>query len=157
MEAVKSIMTRKVIHFDENSTVYEIARELGKYDIGCAIITRNKKPIGIITERDVVKRVVAKDLDPRKVKAKEVMTSPVDSLHENTNIYYASRVMQEKKYQRYPVVKGIKHGTYHRYPVVKRGKIIGVITQSDIIDFLTEQRKKFVLKQLRKKDRKHYL
>ena len=143
METVKDIMNRKVINFDENSSVDKIAKELGKYDTGCAIITRNRKPVGIITERDMVKRVIALDLDIKKIKAKNIMTSPVESIDQNTNIYYASKVMQEKKYQ--------------RYPVIKSGKIIGIITQGNLIAYFTQQRKKFVLKYLNKKLRKHYL
>ena len=143
METVKNIMNKKVIHFDGNSPVYEVAKELGKYDVGCAIITRNKKPVGIITERDMVKRVIAKNLDLRKIKAKDVMTSPVETLDQDTNIYYASKVMKDKKYQ--------------RYPVTRNEKIIGVITQTNLIDYFTEQRKKFVLKHLSKRLRKHYL
>ncbi len=143
METVKDIMNKKVIHFDENTHVDKIAHELGKYDVGCAIVTRNKKPVGIITERDMVKRVVALHLDLRKIKAKDVMTDPVQTLDQNTNIYYASKIMKEKKFQ--------------RYPVVRNGIIIGVITQTNLIDYFTEQRKKFVLQHLSKKLRNHYL
>ncbi|MEK6933069.1 MAG: CBS domain-containing protein [Nanoarchaeota archaeon] len=143
MKTIKDIMNKKVIHFDENFYVYNAAVELGKKDIGCVIITRNKKPIGIITERDMVKRVIAKDLDPKKTKLKEVMTSPVESLDQNTNIYYASKIMREKGYQ--------------RYPVVKKNVVIGVITQANLIDYFTEQRKKFVLQHLSKKLRRQYL
>ena len=143
METVKDIMNKKIILFDENSPMYKVAQELGRYDVGCAIITRNKKPIGIITERDIVKRVIAKNVDTKKVIAKNVMTSPVETIDQNTNIYYASEVMRRKKYQ--------------RYPVVKIGKIIGIVTQANIIDYFTQQRKKFVLKYLSKNLRREYL
>ncbi len=143
METVKDIMNKKVVHFNENSYVHNVAQALGKIDVGCAIITRNKKPVGIITERDLVKRVIAKNLDPKKTKAKNVMTSPVEVLDQSTNIYYASKIMRGKGFK--------------RYPVVKDHAIIGVITQENLIDYFTEQRKKFVLKHLSKKFRKHYL
>ena len=143
METVKDIMNKKVIHFDENTSIYKIALGLGKYDIGCAIITKNKRPIGIITERDLVKRVFASGLDLNTTSAKIVMTSPVETIDQDTNIYYASKVMRDKRYK--------------RYPVVKKGNIIGIITQENLIDYFTEQRKKFVLKHLSKKLRKKYL
>ena len=143
METVRDIINKKLLNFDENTSVDKVAKALGRYDVGCAIITRNKKPVGIITERDMVRRVIARNLDSKKLKAKQIMTSPVESLNHNTNIYYAGKVMREKGYQ--------------RYPVVSDGKIIGVITQSDIIDYFTQQRKKFVLKYLNKSLRKHYL
>lgn len=143
METVKDIMGKKVIHFDENSNVEKIAKELGKYDIGCVIITKNRRPIGIITERDMVRRVLGQELNPEKIKAKDIMTSPVQSLDQNTNIYYASKIMRERKFQ--------------RYPVISKGKIIGIITQTNLIDYFTEQRKKFVLKYLNKNLRRKYL
>ena len=143
METIKDIMNKKILNFDENVSIEKISKEFAKVDMGCVIVTRNKKPIGIITERDMLKRVLAKELDIRKTKAKDVMTSPVNVLDQNTNIYYASKIMREKGYK--------------RYPVVKSGKIIGLITEDNLIDYFTEQRKKFVLKHLSKNLRKKYL
>ncbi len=143
METVRDILNKKLLNFDEDTSVDKVAKALGQYDVGCVIITRNKKPIGIITERDMVRRVIARNLDIKELITKSIMTSPVESLDQNTNIYYAGKVMREKGYQ--------------RYPVVGNGKIIGIITQADIIDYFTQQRKKFVLKYLNKSLRKHYL
>ena len=142
MEKIKDIMVKKVITFKENSSIKEIAEKMGKLDIGCAIIVRGRKPIGILTERDMVKRVIAKDLDIRKTKAKEVMTSPVETINPDANIYYVSKVMKEKGYK--------------RYPIAKDGKLVGLVTQTDLINYFTEQRRKFVLSSLGKKLRNKY-
>ena len=143
METVKDIMNKKVTIFDINSSAHKIAEIMGKMDIGAVIITKNKKPIGIITERDMVKRVIAKNLDPKKTKAYQIMTTPVKTVSPDANIYYTSRVMQQKGYK--------------RYPVVKNNKLVGMLSQTILIDYFTQQRKKFVLRYLNKKLRKHYL
>lgn len=143
MEKIKDIMGKRFISFNENSSVKDIAKKMGKYDLGCAIIVRKNKPIGIITERDMVKRVVAKNLDVNKTKAKEIMTNPVESIDPNANIYYVAKIMNEKGYK--------------RYPVTKNGKFIGLVTQTDLVNYFREQRRKFVLKNLSKRLRKRYL
>jgi len=66
MEKIRDIMGKRFIAFNENSSVRNIAKKMGKYDLGCAIVVKNNKPIGIITERDMVKRVVARNLDVNK-------------------------------------------------------------------------------------------
>ena len=143
METVKDIMIKKFITFDPNSNIEKIAKVMGKMDIGAVVISKNKKPIGIITERDMVKRVIARNLNPKKTKASQIMTSPVESVSPDANIYHTSKMMQEKGYK--------------RYPVVKNNKLVGMISQTILIDFFREQRKKFVLKHLNKKLRRHYL
>ena len=137
MQTVKDIMLKKFTTFDPNSSIEKIAAWMGKNDVGAVFITKNGKLVGIITERDMVKRVIAKDLDPEKTKASDVMTSSVESILPEANIYYTSKLMQKKGYK--------------RYPVVKNGKLIGIISQSILIDYFTEQRKKFVLSSLGKK------
>ena len=132
MESVKDIMNKKITTFDVNSDVETIAKFMGKADIGAVIITKNKVLVGIITERDMVKRVIAKNLNPKKTKAYEIMTSPVESVSPDANIYYTSDLMRKKGYK--------------RYPVVKNGRVVGMLSQSVLIDYFKEQRKRFVLK-----------
>ena len=142
MESVKDIMNKKITVFDVNSNVEKIANFMGRVDIGAVIITKNKKIVGIITERDIVKRVVARNLDPKKTKSYQVMTSPVESVPPEANIYYVSNIMQRKGYK--------------RYPVVKNGKVVGMLSQTILIGYFTQQRKKFVLKYLNKRLKKEY-
>ena len=86
MEKIRDIMGKRFIAFNENSSVRNIAKKMGKYDLGCAIVVKNNKPIGIITERDMVKRVVARNLDVNKTKAKDVMTKPVETINPDANV-----------------------------------------------------------------------
>lgn len=142
MEKVKDIMSKNVVTFSENSKLIDIAKSMGAKNISCVVITKNKIPIGIITERDMTKTVVAKNLDAKKTEAIDVMSSPVISIEPETNIYYAKKLMKEKNFR--------------RFPVTKNKKLIGLITKTDLVDYFAEQRKKFVLKSLNKSLRKKY-
>ena len=136
MESVKDIMTKKVVTSTEDENLANIAKKMAKHQVSCIIIVKNKKPVGIITERDFSKKVVAKDLNCKKTKAKQVMSKPVQTIKPDMNIYFTNQIMKKKKFR--------------RFPVAKDGKLIGVITQSDLIRYFTQQRKKYVIESLKK-------
>ena len=74
---VKDVMSSPVVTMDENEASNKAAAVMDKNDLGCVIVTNKAgKSIGIITERDLVIRVLAKNLKPDTVKAKEIMTTP---------------------------------------------------------------------------------
>jgi len=142
MDKIKDIMVKNVVTFKEDDSVFEIAKKMGERDIGCAVIVKGKKVTGIITERDMVKRVVGKNIDSKKIKAKDVMTSPAEVIDPDSNIFYVNKIMREKGYK--------------RYPVAKNGNLVGLVSQTDLIDYFTEQRKKFVLNNLSKSLKSKY-
>ncbi len=74
MPAVKDIMTKKVVTIDANQTVFEAAELMSETGVGCLVVTEKAAPIGIVTERDFVRRIVAKraSLD---VKVSEIMST----------------------------------------------------------------------------------
>ena len=74
---VEDVMVKEVITIDENSTVKEAADVMNKFEIGCLIAVKKGKAMGIITERDLLKRVVAEAKDSNKTKVKDVMSSPL--------------------------------------------------------------------------------
>ena len=94
-------------------------------DVGRVIITDADVPVGIFTEKDVLKRVVSADLDPRKTKIQKVMTSPVRAVAEETHIVDAFARMYRGKY-RHLLVRG------------RRGKIIGILSMRRILNLAVE-------------------
>ena len=74
---VGDIMVKEVVTIDENFSVREAADIMNKFEIGCLIGVRRGKAMGILTERDVLKRVVAEGKDASKIRVKDVMTSPL--------------------------------------------------------------------------------
>jgi len=115
---VKEIMTKPAIRIDYKKTVQQAAKEMVKYRVGSIIIVKGKSPIGIITETDLNKKIVAPAEDPRKFKVTDIMSSPIVFSDPDENIITAVEKMEKHKVK--------------RLPVVSKGKIMGIITNTDI-------------------------
>jgi CBS domain-containing protein len=125
-------MVREVITIDENLTVKEAAEVMNKFEIGCLIAVRKGKAIGIITERDLLKRVVAEARDANKTKVKDVMSSPLVVVEPSTDLEEAIRLMFQMKIKKLPVVDG--------------KRLVGLVSLTDIARFQPQMIK--ILKQL---------
>jgi signal-transduction protein with cAMP-binding, CBS, and nucleotidyltransferase domain len=110
---------------DENSSSNLAAAAMDKNDLGCVIVTNKAgKSIGIITERDLVIRVLARNLKPDTVKAKEIMTTPLVTIEPDATISEAARRMSRLDIR--------------RLGVIYKGNLVGIITSKDIIDVMPE-------------------
>lgn len=115
---VKDIMIKPVITIDQDKTVKQAGELMKKLRRGCLIVTRQSKPVGILSDSDIIKRIVAKNLLPNKVKVKNVMSRPLVTINQDDEILTAVRKM--------------KKSNIHRLPVVKSQKVVGIISLSDI-------------------------
>ncbi len=117
---VKDVMSSPVVTMDENWTSNEAAAAMEKNDFGCVIVTNQAgKSIGIITERDLVIRVLAKNLKPDSVKAKEIMTTPFVTIEPDLTITEAARRMNSLDIR--------------RLGVIYKGNLVGIITSKDLL------------------------
>jgi CBS domain-containing protein len=122
---VKDIMSSPVVTLAEDATSNRVATLMEENDLGCVIVTNNAgKPIGIITERDLVIRVLAKNLVPDAVKAKEIMTSPLITIQPDATISEAARRMSRLDIRRLGVV--------YKY------NLVGLISSRDILGVMPE-------------------
>ena len=115
---VKKIMTRPVIKIEYNKNVQTASKIMAKHRVGSIIIVKKNKPIGIITETDLNKKVVARALDPKKLKVKDIMSSPLVFILPSEDIIAAVEKMKKHRIK--------------RMPVVEHGEIVGIITDTDI-------------------------
>jgi CBS domain-containing protein len=115
---VKDIMVKPVITIDQEKTVKQAGELMKKTRRGCLIVTRQGKPVGIISDSDIIKRVVAKNILPSKIKVKKIMSSPLITISPDEDMLTAVRKM--------------KKNNIHRLPVVSEGKLVGLISLSDI-------------------------
>jgi CBS domain-containing protein len=129
---VEDVMVKEVITIDENSTVKEAAEIMNKFEIGCLIAVRKGKAMGIITERNLLKRVVAEAKDANKTKVKDVMSSPLVVVEPGMDLEEAVRLMFEMKIKKLPVVDG--------------KRLVGLVSLTDIARFQPQAIK--ILKQL---------
>lgn len=122
---VSEIMTTNLTAVPADASVFEVVERMVAEDVGRVIITDADVPVGIFTEKDVLKRVVSADLDLRATKIQEVMTSPVRAVVEETRIVDAFARMYRGKY-RHLLVRG------------RRGKIIGILSMRRILNLAVE-------------------
>jgi len=122
---VKDVMSSPVVTIEENAPVNEVAELMDKHGLGCVIVTSKEgKPIGIITERDLVARVLAKNAMPSSVKAGEVMTSPLITIEPDETIHEAARRMSRLNIR--------------RLGVVYKGQLVGLLSSKDILAVVPE-------------------
>lgn len=116
--SVRDAMARKVLTATPNTTVAKAAKMMAERGVGSIIIVKSKKPVGILTERDLLMKVVSTDLRPSKVRVGKIMSAPVLSIGPDADVTEVARRMARSKIR--------------RLPVVERGKLVGIVTASDI-------------------------
>ena len=122
---VQAIMSSPVITARVDENIVEVAKIMDLNDVGSVIITdRRGRPLGIITDMDIIKRVVAKNLNPYEVKAGEVMSQPLITIDPTANITDAAKLMS-----RY----GVK-----RLGVMYKGRLVGIVSSRDITTITPE-------------------
>jgi CBS domain-containing protein len=122
---VKDVMSSPVVTLDEGATSNKVANLMDENKLGCLIVTnKTGKPVGIITERDLVIRVLAKNLKPDAVKAKEIMTSPLVTIEPEATISEAARRMSRLNIR--------------RLGVIYKGNLVGVVSSKDILGVMPE-------------------
>lgn len=116
---VKDVMIDKVDSLDSLSTIKDAAKLMDDKNIGCVIATREGLPIGILTERDFVKRIVSKEKSITS-SIEEVMSSPLISIDPDETVWEAAEEM--------------KRNNIHKLPVIKNDRVVGIITTSDLVE-----------------------
>lgn len=122
---VSEIMTTNLTTASVANSIQEVLEIMVAAEIGRIIVTNEEIPVGIFTEKDVMKRVVNSNRDPRKSPIKEVMTSPIRAVREETHIVEALGKMVRGKY-RHLLVRG------------RRGKIVGIVSMRRILGLAVE-------------------
>jgi len=118
MPSVKDIMTKEVVTIDAEKSVFEAAQLMTQEELGCLIVVDSALPVGIITERDIVRRIVAKRSSV-DIKVSEVMTNTLITVDPDTSLREAARVMSTNKIR--------------RLPVLKNDKLVGIVVSSDFV------------------------
>ncbi|PUA33800.1 MAG: hypothetical protein B9J98_02350 [Candidatus Terraquivivens tikiterensis] len=121
---VKDIMSSPVIDADVEESAEDVANKMVRYNVGSIVVTEKGFPVGMITKRDLVYKVVAKNLKPSEVKAKDIMSTPIHVANPDDLIDNALRSMNKLK---------IDH-----LAVVHRDKLVGIISTTDILQVTPE-------------------
>ena len=115
---VEDIMIHKVITIDPTVTVKEATKLMNRHEIGCLIAVKQGKAVGIMTERDLLKKIVEQARNPKKTRVHEIMSKRLVVGTPRMEIADAVRLMLQKKIK--------------KLPIVEDGKMIGLVTLTDI-------------------------
>jgi len=124
MPSVKDLMTKSVITIDIHKTVLDAAKLMSEKTIGSLVVTDSEVPIGIVTERDFVRKAVAEKL-PLDTEISKIMSKPLMTIDPDSSLREAARLMLKNKIR--------------RLPVVKENKLIGIIAASDFARQLSKK------------------
>jgi CBS domain-containing protein len=116
---VRDVMSKEVKVVRSDTSVKEVVATMNKFDIGSILVVQGDRPVGIITERDILRRLVEPCLAPETLTARQIMTSPVLTISETANIEETAKLMARKRVK--------------RLPVINNGKLVGMITYTDIV------------------------
>lgn len=117
---VKDVMTTPAIAVNENACIPLVAQLMEQHKVGCVMVTsKNGKPLGIITERDLVTRVLSVNIKPNKLTAEKVMTSPLITVDPNVTLSEAARRMSRLNIR--------------RLGVMYKGDLVGIVSSKDIL------------------------
>jgi CBS domain-containing protein len=118
MPTVKDIMTKDVVSIGVNNSVFEASELMNSKRVGCLVIMDGEVPIGIVTERDIVRRVVAKKLS-LDTKVSEIMSTSLITVDPDASLKEAARLMSSNKIR--------------RLPVLKQNRLVGIVVAADFV------------------------
>jgi len=118
MMKIEDLMTRNVITIPTDASAYEATKISNKNKIGCLVVVDSGQIVGILTERDLLERVLEKCRNPKETKVSEIMTGHVVMGKPDMALSEATRLMFEKKVKKLPIIDG--------------NRLVGIVTLTDI-------------------------
>jgi len=117
---VRDVMSSPVITVGEDDTVDKVAKLMDQHRIGSVVVVKDAdEPVGVITERDIVRKVVAKDKLPSEIRAKEVMSTPLIVIDADEDVREAARKMAKFDIR--------------RLIVMHKGRMVGIVSARDLL------------------------
>ena len=114
---VSDIMKRNVISIDSSMTVKDAAKLMSNSGVGCIVVMEKNSTIGILTERDFVRKIIAHEKS-LSTPVKDVMSSPLITINPDETVWELAQLMKVKR--------------IHKVPVIDKGKLIGIATSTDL-------------------------
>ncbi len=116
---VREVMSKNPLFVESSMNLWEAVKAMVQRGISTMIVVDNNVPVGILTDRDIVVKVVARGLDPTEVKVFDIMTKPIVVINADDTLERAATLMAKKKIR--------------KLPVIENNKIIGLLSENDIV------------------------
>jgi CBS domain-containing protein len=140
---VRELMSKNLVYCGPDASLDEVARLMRDNDCGEIPIaegSRSRTLIGVITDRDIVCRAVAEGKNPRELKARDCMSSPVLTVRANEDLEECCRIMEQSQIRRVPVVD-------------EAGDCCGIVSQADVARIASDTRAGHVVKEVSRETR----
>lgn len=117
---VRDVMTKEPRVVRRDTNMQEVVATMNKFDISSVIVVEQKRPVGIVTHKDIISKLVQARIPPDAVTAREVMTTPLVTINEEASIEEAASLMAKKRIKKLVVTRN-------------SNEIAGIITSSDLV------------------------
>jgi CBS domain-containing protein len=118
---VRDVMTRGVEFVDPHATVQDAAVRMAEQDIGAVLVGSAERPEGVLTDRDILLRLVVTGGDPVRTRVREIMSTTLFTCSAEASLDDALAEMRERQVRRLPVVG-------------ERGEVVGIVVRSELLD-----------------------
>lgn len=125
-EEIGEYMTTPVLSIDFQANIHDLTKLMDEKNVGSFLVTKDSKYIGIVTERDLTRKVLRQKMDPETTKVNDIMSAPIMTLDGSRPVTEANQFMADKK---------IRH-----LAVTDEGKIIGMLSVKDLVSFFANPR-----------------
>jgi len=125
-QKVADVMTKSVMAVELNTNAKECSKAMAKRGVSCAVVTQSGSAVGIITERDLVSKVLAESIDARSVLVRDIMSTPLITIGPDATLTNAAELMAQYRIRRLVVVD-------------TTGSLVGIVTTGDIARTLAEK------------------
>lgn len=124
-DSVETIMRSPPVTALFSDSVSSVIEKMITNNIGAVIVISGGNPVGIITERDIVEKIARSNRDPNKIRADEIMSSPLISIEADKSVREALTLMRDKKIR--------------RLGVTRKGRLVGIVTERRVLDALASR------------------
>jgi len=117
------VCRKEVVTVSPDTNLLEVAKLLRSQHVGSVVVVEEHRPVGILTDRDIIVKVVAQEKDPKAIRAYEIMTTNPALININLDPLDATRIMRDRGLRRLPVVDENRH-------------LLGILTLDDVLGLL---------------------
>ena len=121
---VSDIMSKDVVKVENDKSVYDVCNIYKNQGVGSLVVVKEGMVVGIVTERDIIERVITKLKNPRETKVEEIMSRNIKTIHASAKVEKAVEIMKEYKIK--------------KLPVILNNNILGIVTITDVANVLPE-------------------
>lgn len=121
---VSEIMSKGVVKVGNDKSVFDVCNIYKRKGVGSLVVMKEGMVVGIVTERDIIERVITKLKDPKQTKVEEIMSRNIKTIHASAKVEKAVEIMRENKIK--------------KLPVILNNNILGIVTITDVANVLPE-------------------